>query len=102
MELGRPLPWPPLLLSPLPYGRHTRLRSRKRDASHSEAATGTASPEAFGIAQQSTSPEGSGVVQDRRLNQKTFFGELKRRNVYKVAVAYIVGGWALAQERAQA
>jgi TolB-like protein/Tfp pilus assembly protein PilF len=26
-----------------------------------------------------------------------FFGELKRRNVYKVAVAYIVGGWALSQ-----
>jgi len=25
------------------------------------------------------------------------FAELKRRNVYKVAVAYIVGGWALAQ-----
>src|ERR1700745_2329988 len=30
-----------------------------------------------------------------------FFGELKRRNVYKVAVAYIVGGWALAQGIAQ-
>ena len=39
--------------------------------------------------------------QDRRLNPKTFFGELKRRNVYKVAVAYIVGGWALAQGLAQ-
>jgi TolB-like protein/Tfp pilus assembly protein PilF len=41
------------------------------------------------------------VAQDRRLNPKTFFGELKRRNVYKVAVAYIVGGWALAQGLAQ-
>ena len=30
-----------------------------------------------------------------------FFGELKRRNVYKVAVAYIVGGWALSQGMAQ-
>jgi len=30
-----------------------------------------------------------------------FFGELKRRNVYKVAVAYAVGGWALAQGIAQ-
>jgi len=41
------------------------------------------------------------VAQDRRLNPKTFFGELKRRNVYKVAVAYIVAGWALAQGLAQ-
>jgi hypothetical protein len=31
------------------------------------------------------------------VNPKTFFGELKRRNVYKVAVAYAVAGWALAQ-----
>src|ERR1700756_2585232 len=31
----------------------------------------------------------------------SFFGELKRRNVYKVAVAYIVAGWALAQGLAQ-
>jgi len=30
-----------------------------------------------------------------------FLGELKRRNVYKVAVAYIVAGWALAQGMAQ-
>jgi hypothetical protein len=35
------------------------------------------------------------------VNPKTFFGELKRRNVYKVAVAYIVGGWALSQGIAQ-
>jgi len=41
------------------------------------------------------------VAQDRRLNPKTFFGELKRRNVYKIAVAYIVGGWALSQGIAQ-
>src|SRR5437867_7149873 len=30
-----------------------------------------------------------------------FFSELKRRNVYKVAIAYIVGGWALSQGIAQ-
>src|SRR5947199_9763169 len=30
-----------------------------------------------------------------------FFAELKRRNVYKVAVAYMVAGWALAQGIAQ-
>src|SRR5205823_8098015 len=35
------------------------------------------------------------------MNPKTFFGELKRRNVYKVAVAYAVVGWALAQGIAQ-
>jgi TolB-like protein len=32
---------------------------------------------------------------------RNFFGELKRRNVYKVAVAYIVAGWALSQGIAQ-
>src|SRR5499427_2030378 len=31
----------------------------------------------------------------------SFFSELRRRNVYKVAVAYIVGGWALSQGIAQ-
>ena len=41
------------------------------------------------------------MAQDRRVNPKTFFGELKRRNVYKVAVAYLVAGWALAQGLAQ-
>ena len=36
------------------------------------------------------------------MNEKpTFFSELKRRNVYKVAIAYIVGGWALSQGIAQ-
>jgi TolB-like protein len=32
---------------------------------------------------------------------RNFFAELKRRNVYKVAVAYMVAGWALAQGIAQ-
>ncbi len=31
----------------------------------------------------------------------SFFAELKRRNVYKVAIAYAVAGWALAQGIAQ-
>jgi TolB-like protein/Tfp pilus assembly protein PilF/phage shock protein PspC (stress-responsive transcriptional regulator) len=35
------------------------------------------------------------------MNPRSFFGELKRRNVYKVAIAYIVAGWALAQGIAQ-
>jgi TolB-like protein len=36
-----------------------------------------------------------------RMNPKSFFGELRRRNIYKVAVAYAVVGWALAQGIAQ-
>src|SRR5947207_5661375 len=35
------------------------------------------------------------------MNSDNFFAELRRRNVYKVAVAYIVAGWALAQGIAQ-
>jgi TolB-like protein/Tfp pilus assembly protein PilF len=35
------------------------------------------------------------------MNSGHFFAELKRRNVYKVAVAYVVAGWALAQGLAQ-
>jgi hypothetical protein len=35
------------------------------------------------------------------MNPKNFFAELKRRNVYKVAIAYVVAGWALAQGIAQ-
>jgi len=35
------------------------------------------------------------------VNLKTFLAELKRRRVYSVAVAYLVGGWALAQGIAQ-
>jgi len=35
------------------------------------------------------------------VNPKNFFAELKRRRVYSVAVAYLVGGWALAQGIAQ-
>jgi len=35
------------------------------------------------------------------MNPKELFGELKRRNVYKVAVAYVVAGWALSQGIAQ-
>src|SRR5438132_4512886 len=35
------------------------------------------------------------------MKSRNFFAELKRRNVYKVGVAYIVAGWALAQGIAQ-
>ena len=35
------------------------------------------------------------------MNANTFFAELKRRKVYSVAIAYVVGGWALAQGLAQ-
>src|SRR5437764_6327722 len=35
------------------------------------------------------------------MSDRNFFAELKRRNVYKVAVAYIVAGWALSQGIAQ-
>ena len=35
------------------------------------------------------------------MNPKKFFTELKRRRVYSVALAYLVGGWALAQGIAQ-
>jgi TolB-like protein len=31
----------------------------------------------------------------------SFFSELKRRNVYKVAIAYVIAGWALSQGIAQ-
>jgi TolB-like protein len=35
------------------------------------------------------------------MNRGNIFAELRRRNVYKVAVAYVVAGWALAQGIAQ-
>src|SRR5207237_604249 len=35
------------------------------------------------------------------MNPKRFLGELKRRNVYKVAVAYAVIGWLLVQVTTQ-
>jgi hypothetical protein len=36
-----------------------------------------------------------------RIGMNDFFAELKRRNVYKVALAYIVAAWALSQGIAQ-
>ena len=53
------------------------------------------------VALQSTSPEGAAWRRDHWVNRKNFFGELKRRNGYQVAVAYFVAGWALAQGVAQ-
>ena len=41
------------------------------------------------------------MAQRPAVDPKIFFAELKRRNVYKVAVAYVVAGWALAQGIAQ-
>ena len=35
------------------------------------------------------------------MSDRNFFSELKRRNVYKVAVAYLVASWALAQGLSQ-
>jgi hypothetical protein len=35
------------------------------------------------------------------LNSRNFFGELKRRNVYKVAISYTVVGWLLVQVATQ-
>src|SRR5947199_3724035 len=35
------------------------------------------------------------------MNLKIFFGELKRRNVYKVGVAYVVVAWLLMQVASQ-
>jgi TolB-like protein/Tfp pilus assembly protein PilF len=40
-------------------------------------------------------------VQARRVNAKNFFTELKRRNVYKVAIAYAVVAWLLMQVASQ-
>src|SRR5947207_10581529 len=40
-------------------------------------------------------------VDERGRESINFFAELKRRNVYKVAVAYAVAGWALSQGIAQ-
>ena len=37
----------------------------------------------------------------RTLNPRNFFAELKRRNVYKVAVAYVVAAWLLIQVATQ-
>src|SRR5213592_4079349 len=41
------------------------------------------------------------MAQAGRMNPKGSFGELKRRNVYKVAVAYAVVGWLLIQVATQ-
>src|SRR5207244_6263556 len=40
-------------------------------------------------------------VKARRVNPKNFFAELKRRNVYKVAIAYGVVAWLLMQVASQ-
>jgi TolB-like protein len=42
-------------------------------------------------------PSNERFVKARRVNPKDFFAELKRRNVYKVAIAYAVIAWLLMQ-----
>src|SRR5437899_362820 len=49
----------------------------------------------------SGSRSGRSAVDERGRESINFFAELKRRNVYKVAVAYVVAGWALSQGIAQ-
>jgi hypothetical protein len=39
----------------------------------------------------------SAVKPDEVMNEPNFFAELKRRNVYKVAVTYAVAAWLLIQ-----
>src|SRR5207247_8433256 len=46
-------------------------------------------------------PRGSRTSQGVRMNFANFFSELRRRNVYKVAVAYAVVGWLLVQVATQ-
>src|SRR5205807_7116552 len=43
----------------------------------------------------------TGDAMDERVFMSGFFEELKRRKVYRVAIAYIVASWALAQGIAQ-
>ena len=40
------------------------------------------------------SKSGRAEIRSKTVKIDTFFTELKRRNVYKVAVAYAVAGWA--------
>jgi len=47
------------------------------------------------------SPPGRSAVDERGRESINFFAELKRRNVYKVAVAYAVVGWLLVQVATQ-
>ena len=39
----------------------------------------------------------AGPLRKRKMNSRNIFEELKRRNVYKVAVAYVVVSWLLIQ-----
>jgi hypothetical protein len=41
------------------------------------------------------------ALTNNRIASRNFFSELKRRNVYKVAVAYAVVGWLLVQVATQ-
>src|ERR671923_646467 len=41
------------------------------------------------------------MAKSNAVNAKSFFSELKRRNVYKVAIAYAIVGWLLVQVATQ-
>src|SRR3989442_6895932 len=44
---------------------------------------------------------GPGIRKGAKMNLSNFFAELKRRNVYKVAIAYAVVAWLLMQVATQ-
>jgi hypothetical protein len=52
-------------------------------------------------ASRESTPGDERFVKARRVNPKNFFAELKRRNVYKVAIAYAVVAWLLMQVASQ-
>ena len=49
------------------------------------------------LRQRRVRPRDERFVKAHRVNPKNFFAELKRRNVYKVAIAYAVVAWLLMQ-----
>jgi hypothetical protein len=52
-------------------------------------------PDVRPVTQRSSIPEA--LRRETQMNSRNFFGELKRRNVYKVAVVYPVVSWLLIQ-----
>src|SRR5213593_1809988 len=73
--------------------------TRRRSARFAQRFTATESPRrpALGCILAQDGPGRRPI----EVSERNFFAELKRRNVYKVAVAYIVAGWALSQGIAQ-
>src|SRR5437016_973624 len=69
--------------------------TRRRSARFAQRFTATESPRrpALGCILAQDGPGRRPI----EVNERNFFAELKRRNVYKVAVAYAVAGWLLIQ-----